>query len=379
MISRYFSISRCFAVLMKEFIQMRRDKATFGMMIGIPIMQLILFGFAINTNPKNLPTNLIDHDNSVFSRSIEQSLANTGYFKFQPPVNNPQEADQQMRTGKSKFIITIPSQFSKDLIRGRKPSILVEADATDPIATSSALSSLPYINQHSLEPLLHGNLSSLQNKGPAFTIKIHNRYNPQNNSRFNIVPGLIGVVLTLTMVMITALAITRETESGTMETLLATPVNPLEVMIGKIIPYIVVGYVQISIILITAHQLFKIPIVGNPFLLLALALPFIAANLSIGLTCSTIAKNQLQALQSSIFFFLPSLLLSGFLFPFAGMPGWAQTIGSALPLTHFLIIVRGILLKGNNFHTVLPELWPIILFTLVALSVGVFRYRRTLD
>jgi ABC-2 type transport system permease protein len=374
-----FSFKRLIAMIIKEFIQMRRDRLTFAMMIGIPMIQLILFGFAINTNPKYLPTAVLTEDNSPYTRAFIQGLKNTEYFKISHEVSSETEAAHLIAVGEVLFLVSIPTDFTYRLIRHEHPSILIEADATDPVATGNALSAVQILAQNVLNQTIKGRDSYLINSPPSFNVIIHAKYNPESNTQYNIVPALMGVVLTMTMVMITSLAITRERERGTMENLLATPVQPLEVMIGKITPYIIVGYIQVILILVIAHWLFLVPVFGSIILLLASVLPFIAANLAVGLTFSSIAKNQLQAMQMAFFFFLPSILLSGFLFPFRGMPQWAQYLGQILPLSHFLRIVRGILLKGNGLYEVLPEIWPIGLFMIIALIIGVKRYRRTLD
>jgi ABC-2 type transport system permease protein len=374
-----FSFARFWAMVVKEFVQMRRDRLTFGMMIGIPMIQLVLFGFAINSDPKHLPAAVLLADNGPQGRTLLHAIQNSGYFDFVRQVKTETEAHDVIARGEVQFVINIPESFSRDLLRGEKPAILVEADATDPAATSNAIGSLRTLVNTALQNDLKGPLAFLSGSEGPVTLRIHARYNPEAITQYNIVPGLMGVVLTMTMVMITGLAITRERERGTMENLLSMPTRPFEVMIGKIIPYILVGYVQVGLILLASNFIFHVPMVGSLGLLLLVALVFIAANLAVGVTFSTVARNQLQAMQMSFFFFLPSMLLSGFMFPFRGMPQWAQWIGEILPLTHFLRIVRGILLKGNGLEDVLPELWQIALFTIVALVVGVKRYRRTLD
>jgi ABC-2 type transport system permease protein len=376
---REFSLARFWAILVKEFVQMRRDRLTFGMMIGIPLIQLILFGLAINSDPKHLPAAVLVADHGPQARTLLYAIQNSGYFDFVRQVQSEVEARDVLARGEVQFVITIPENFSRDLLRGDRPVLLVEADATDPAATSNALGSLRTLLETALQNDLKGPLASLAGSPGPVELRIHARYNPEAITQYNIVPGLMGVVLTMTMVMITGLAITRERERGTMENLLSMPTRPFEVLIGKIIPYIIVGYIQVGLILLAARVLFDVPMVGNLGLLLAATLAFIVANLAMGITFSTVARNQLQAVQMSFFFFLPSLLLSGFMFPFRGMPGWAQVIGEAFPLTHFLRIVRGILLKGNGLEDVAPELWPIALFTAVALTIGVKRYRQTLD
>jgi ABC-2 type transport system permease protein len=379
MIPLSFNFSRFAAIIRKEFIQMRRDRLTFAMMFGIPIIQLILFGFAINTDPKNLPVAILAADNSPFARRFVHAMENSGYFRITRDVNTEEEARQALARGEVQFVLSIPADFSRRLVRGERPALLVEADATDPSAVSSAVQVVNEISRSVFDRDLSGPLKKLTAQpGPA-ELRIHLAYNPDRVTQYNIVPGLMGVVLTMTMVVITALAVTRERERGTMESLLATPALPLEVMTGKIIPYIVVGYVQVTVILLAAKVLFHVPMVGSLPLLYFSALCFIAATLAVGITISTLATNQLQAMQMSFFFFLPSLLLSGFMFPFRGMPEWAQTIGSTLPLTHFLRVLRGILLKGNTLPDVWPDLWPILAFGTVVMLFGALRYRRTLD
>lgn len=375
---KYFSWHRLWAIILKEFTQMKRDRVTFGMMIGLPLLQLILFGFAINTDPKHLPAAVISADHSIFTRNITVALQNSTYFDILPEIQDQAVAEKMLARGNIQFIIYIPPNFSNRLVRNQKPQLLIEADATDPATTGNALRAIEDINTMLYENL-PGSLAYLQPKDSPVDLIIQSKYNPGRITQYNIVPGLLGVVLTMTMIIITALAITRERERGTMESLLAMPVLAVEVMLGKLIPYILVGYVQISLILFIAHNLFDIPIHGSVILLLLACLPFIAANLAVGLTFSTLAKNQLQAMQLSFFFFLPSILLSGFMFPFRGMPDWAQIIGNALPLTHFMVIVRGIILKGNTLIDILPAIESILAFLAVALILGIKRYRQTLD
>jgi ABC-2 type transport system permease protein len=374
-----FTFHRLWAVVLKEFIQMRRDRVTFLMMIGIPIIQLTLFGYAINTDPKHMPTALRLADQGPFARTIVAEMRNSDYFEIVRVTDSEAEVDRLLRLGSVQFVVNIPDDFTRKLLRGERPTVLVEADATDPVATGPALAAVSAIADTAVNRDLTGPLSRLRGAPGPVDFKIHAHYNPENITQYNVVPGLMGVVLTMTMVLITALAITREQERGTMETLLATPVRPFEVLVGKILPYIVVGYVQVSLILIAAWWLFGVPMIGSLTLLYSISLLFIAANLAMGITFSTLARNQLQAVQMAFFFFLPSILLSGFMFPFRGMPVWAQWIGTCLPLTHFLRIVRGILLKGNGLGAILPEVWPIALFVALAMAVAVKRYRQTLD
>jgi len=374
-----FSLARFWAVVAKEFVQMRRDRTTLAMMLGLPIIQLILFGYAINADPRHLPTAVLSGDNSIFSRSIVSGIQTSSYFDVMYEISSRAEANQLLQKGEVQFVLTIPELFGRKLIRGEHPVLLLEVDATDPSATSKAVGSFNEIVRSALEPDLKGPLAHLAPTGLPVDIRVHAQYNPEAISQYNIVPGLMGVILTLTLVIITGLAITREGERGTMESLLSTPVTPLEVMLGKILPYILVGYVQILLIFAASRFIFEIPLRGSLTLVLSLSIVFIAANLTVGITFSSVAKNQLQAMQLSIFFFLPSLLLSGFMFPFRGMPFWAQYIGEALPLTHYLRFVRGVLLKGNGLVESFPHIWPIAFFWVVMVLVGFKFYRRTLD
>lgn len=377
--SSVFSWSRFIAVLLKEFVQMKRDRLTFGMIVGVPIIQLILFGFAINSDPKGLPAALVSTDESNFSRSMVKGLENSQYFRFTHRVGSEREADRLLQLGDVQFSIVIPTDFSRKLQRGERPQLLIAADATDPSATGNALAAVNQVLQQTMAREMVGTLAAFKPGELPVDLRVQRRFNPEGISRYNIVPGLMGVVLTMTMIMMTSLAMTRERERGTMENLLATPVRPAEVMVGKIAPFIIVGYIQVVLILAAAKLIFGVPLVGSLALLSLVLVVFIAANLSVGFTFSTIAKNQLQAMQMTFFFFLPSMLLSGFMFPFRGMPDWAQAIGEVLPLTHFLRIVRGILLKGNGISEIAPEIWPIGLFMLVAGVVALRRYRQTLD
>ncbi len=374
-----FAWHRFWAMVVKEFIQMRRDRLTFAMMVGIPLIQLVLFGFAINSDPKHLPTAVLVADNSQFARSFIRALENSDYFHVVRILSTEAEAERLIAEGEVQFVVDIPENFSRKLMRGERPAILLEADATDPSATGNAIAALNQLGQTALNRDLQGGLQPLQGRPAPFEVNIHRRYNPEGITQYNIVPGLMGVILTMTMIMMTGLAMTRERERGTMENLLATPVRPFEVMAGKIAPYILVGYIQVTLILLAARVIFGVPMVGSVVLLYGVVLAFIAANLAVGITFSTVARNQMQAMQMTFFFFLPSMLLSGFMFPFRGMPQWAQAIGEALPLTHFLRMVRGILLKGNGVAETLPHLLPIGLFLLVVVAVGLKRYRKTLD
>jgi ABC-2 type transport system permease protein len=377
--SQWFSFSRWLGIVGKEFIQLKRDRLTFGMIVGIPVVQLILFGFAINSDPKHLPTAALIADRGEFSRSILAGLKNSSYFEYIGEAANEQESDRMLATGEAQFVVTIPADFSLRLMRGERPALLLEADATDPSATGNAIAAVNQLAQTVLAHDLTGPLAPLAGSAGAFEVRVHARYNPEAITQYNIVPGLMGVILTMTMVMMTGLAITRERERGTMENLLATPATVLEVMTGKIVPYVLIGLIQVTLVLTLAWLLFGVPIHGSLTVLYLAVLIFIAANLTLGLTFSSLARNQLQAMQMTFFFFLPSMLLSGFMFPFRGMPNWAQDIGEALPLTHFLRVVRGVLLKGNGWPEVIPETWPIALFGLVVIAIGLRTFRSTLD
>ena len=377
--SRRFSLARAYAIALKEFVQMRRDRLTFAMIVGIPIAQVLLFGFVINTDPKALPTAVVDYDRSEFTRSIVQSLANTGYFDIVPAAPGVPAADEMLARGDIQFAVVFPAGFSRELLRGERPSVMVAADATDPSATGNALAALAQTGTMALTHDLTGPLARLA-PGPApFSLDVQRRYNPEGITQYNIVPGLLAVILQMTMVMMTAFAITRERERGTYEGLLATPVLPLELMTGKIAPYIVVGIIQSALILAAAKLLFGVPMVGSLGLLGLTMMLYIAALLGLGYAISTLAANQLQAMQMTFFFFLPTMLLSGFMFPFRGMPQWAQWLGEAFPATHFLRIVRGVLLKGNGLDQVAPHTWPIAVFMVAVVALARWRYRQTLD
>jgi ABC-2 type transport system permease protein len=366
---------RCYAMVVKEFIQLRRDRVSFAMIVMIPIMQLLLFGYAINTTPRHLPTAVLLQEDSDLGRSILKALENTAYFHFVREVRDVREFDDLLLSGKVLFGVEIPRGFERAVRRGDHPALLVAADATDPVAASSALSALGTITQTALEhDLFAGDPPSM-----PFEIRAHARYNPAASSRLNIVPGLVGTILTMTMLIFTALSVTREIERGTMESLLSMPIKPVEVMFGKIVPYVLVGFVQAALIISIGILLFGVPVFGSMTLLAVLSVLFITTNLSIGYTFSTVAQNQLQAMQLSIMFFLPSILLSGFMFPFLGMPAWAQYVGECLPLTHYLRIVRAIMLKGSTLENLRYDTLALIALMLFAMTVAVTRFRRTLD
>ena len=363
------------AMLVKEFIQLRRDRVSFAMIVMIPIMQLILFGYAINTTPRNLPTAVLLQETSDVGRAILAAIERPQYFKITHRLSSTEEFDRVLASGKVLFAIEIPAGFERALRRGDMPALLVAADATDPVASGTALGSLNRIVQLAL---INERMLPDQTQ-PLFEIRQHARYNPGAVSSFNIVPGLVGTILTMTMLIFTALSVTREVERGTLESLLSMPISPLEIMVGKIIPYIMVGFTQASLIIGFGVLLFGVPILGSLLVLALLSTLFIATNLSIGYTFSTVAQNQLQAIQMTFMFFLPNLLLSGFMFPFSGMPGWAQWLGEALPLTHYLRIVRSIMLKGSGFSDLQYDVFVLFLLMLVAMTIAVTRFRRTLD
>jgi ABC-2 type transport system permease protein len=377
--SSRFSLARIGAILAKEFLQMRRDRVTLGMIVGLPLMQLFIFGSAINFNPKALPTAISIDDPGVFSRSVVAALQNSSYFHIVAETNSPAKARRLLQEGKVLFAVEIPVNFTRDIVRGATPDLLIEVDATDTAASAYAVAALSGIGTTALRDDLTGPLANRAQGPPPFNTVTHLLYNPESDTRYSIVPGLLAVILTMTMVLMTCLALTRERERGTYENLLAMPATPLEIMIGKITPNIAVGAVQSVIILLVARFVFGVPMIGS-IALLALGLTiFIVANLAVGYTFSTIAENQLQAMQMVMFFLMPAILLSGFAFPFDGMPTWAQWLGETLPATHFLRIVRGIMLKNNGFAEIWPDLWPLILFTFIAGTVALARFRRTLD
>ena len=373
------SLSRWVGIMLKEFIQLKRDRLTFGMIVGIPVLQLILFGYAINSDPRRLPTAVLAADHGMYERTLLWALKNSGYFRIEREAPSEQDAQAMLARGEVQFVITVPENFSRRIARGERPALLVEADATDPSAIGNAIAALGGIARSALVRDLQGTLGRLNPPADPVELRVHRRYNPEGVTQYNIVPGLLGVILTMTMILMTGLAVTRERERGTFENLLATPALPIEVMTGKIVPYIMIGLIQVTIVLGAAQLLFGVPMLGSVPLLYLCVLLFIAANLTLGITFSSIARNQLQAMQMTFFFFLPSMLLSGFMFPFRGMPEWAQWIGSVLPLTHFLHLVRGIMLKGNTLVELWPNIWPIRAFIAAMIGLGLLVYRRTLD
>jgi len=378
-VSEAFSFPRFVAILVKEFVQMRRDRLTFAMIVGIPILLLVLFGYAINTDPKSLPTAVVAYDSSELTRSLVRAIENTGYFRIVRTGGSHADVDRWLAEGTVQFALVVPPDFTRAIARGERPVLLLAVDATDPVATGNAVAAIQQLGTTALRHDLTGPLAGRAPARAPFDLRVQRRYNPEGITQYNIVPGLLGILLQMTMVMMTAFAVTRERERGTFENLLATPATPLEVMTGKIVPYILVGFIQSSIILLAARLLFDVPMLGSPLLLFGSMILYIAALLALGFTISTLAKAQLQAMQMTYFFFLPSMLLSGFMFPFRGMPAWAQALGEIFPLTHFLRIVRGVLLKGNGFTETWPHLVPIAAFLAVVSTIALLRSRRTLD
>ncbi len=374
-----FSFGRWWGIVRKEFLQLKRDRITFAMVVGMPIAQLLLFGYAINTDPRHLPTAVVVHESSEFTRSVLAAMKTSGFFAFVDELASEEAARAALARGDVRFVVEFPLGFTRALLRGERPALLVEADATDPAAAGAALASLRELAASMARKDLGGALAPLAGTPGPFEVRVHRLYNPEGSTQYNIVPGLMGVILTMTMVMMTGLAMTRERERGTMENLLATPARPLEVMTGKIVPYIFIGLIQSTIILLAAVYLFRVPFVGSVAVLYAVTLIFIAANLTVGITVSSIALNQLQAMQLTFFYFLPTMLLSGFMFPFQGMPRWAQWIGDVLPATYFMRLVRGILLKGNGWSDLWPDIWPMLVFTVVVMAFALVFYRKTLD
>ena len=374
-----FSLTRWGSVVRKEFLQLRRDRITFAMIVGIPIMQLALFGYAINSDPKHLPTGLLLQDHSEFTRTFVEGMKTSNYFNIVEELPNEQTARAELARGSVQFVLTIPPDFTRRLLRRERPPVLLEADATDPSATGNALAAALQLPHSVAAKDLVGPLAPLAGGEPPFEVRLHSLYNPEGITQYNIVPGLVGVILSLTLVLMTGLAITRERERGTMENLLAMPITPLEVMTGKLVPYIFIGLIQMTIILVAAQVMFHVPFEGSVLTFYCASLLFVAATLTVGISLSSLAQNQLQAMQLTMFYFLPNILLSGFMFPFQGMPRWARFLGEALPLTHFNRLVRGILLKGNGWPDLWPEFWPIGIFTVLVMFVALRFYRRTLD
>ena len=373
------ALGRFGAVLRKEFIQMRRDRVTFAMMVGLPIIQLLLFGFAINTDPRDLPTLVEVNDQSPLSRALLAGMQTSGYFDFIGEVQGPAEGEEALRRGEANFVVVIPDDFERDVVRGARPSLLLAADASDPSAVSGAAAAMSSIVAGAIDQALSGPLAEAAGGPAPFEVIVHRAYNPEGRTATNIVPGLLAIILSMTMVMITAVAIVKEYERGTMEMLIATPVRPLEVMLGKILPYVLVGYVQTVVFLAMAFAVFRVPFEGSFLAFFYGFNLFVLGNLALGFLISTLSRNQMQAMQLSFFTILPSVLLSGFMFPFAGMPGWAQAIGTAVPATHFIRLIRKVMLKGAAPADIGPELLALTLIVVVITLVAMLRYRQTLD
>lgn len=374
-----FSLARFGAVLAKEFVQMRRDRITFAMMIGVPVMQLFLFGFAINADPHHLPALIEMADQGPVTRAILMGMKTSDYFDFKGVVTGPAEGDRALRNGSANFVVVIPNGFERDVMRGLSPEILLSSDASDPAAAGAAVAAMTGIVQTAINDTLTGPLRPIAAPPPAVAIAVHKQFNPEGRTATNIVPGLLAIILSMTMVMITAVAIVRETERGTMEALIATPVRPMEVMLGKITPYILVGYVQTLVFLLAGRLIFDVPFTGAPIAFFVGFNLYIVANLALGFLISTLARSQMQAMQISFFTLLPTILLSGFMFPFSGMPGWAQTIGTAIPATHFLRLIRKVMLKGAGLADVSSDMTAIVVIMLVIVALAMARYRQTLD
>ncbi len=375
----FLSLGRLATLLRKESIQMRRDRVTFAMMLGVPLLQLLLFGFAINTDPKELPAALVAPTQDRFTRAMVTALELTGYYRFVAPASTEAEAEAMIARGDVAFVVTVPSDFGRKVERGDHPQILIEADATDPSVASGAISTLGTVAAEALLRETGAEAEAAQQAEGQLSVVVHRRYNPEGITQYNIVPGLLGVILQLTMVMMTAMALTREIERGTMENLLSMPATPLEIMLGKVLPYFVVGAVQVAVVLLAARGLFSVPFVGALAVILAGIFVFVLSLVLLGYLISTVARTQMQAMQLTFFFFLPSLMLSGFMFPYRGMPGWAQALGEIFPLTHFLRLIRSVMLKGADAATVAGSFLALTAFVLVLAAVALRRFRRTLD
>jgi ABC-2 type transport system permease protein len=377
--SRFFSLRRLWAIIAKETIQMRRDRITFAMMLGVPLLQLVLFGYAINNDPKGLPAALVTTSQDHYTRAMVAAMENTGYYRFNHVVASAREADRLIRSGEVSFVVTIPSDFARRVERGDHPQMLIEADATDPSVASGAISTLGTVAAQALLREQSAEALAARQSTAALEVVVHRLYNPEGITQYNIVPGLLGVILQLTMVMMTSMALTREAERGTMENLLAMPASPMEIMLGKVLPYLAVGAVQVIVVLGAAKFLFGVPFVGSLTLLVTSILVFVLALVLLGYAFSTVARTQMQAMQLTFFFFLPSLLLSGFMFPYRGMPPWAQALGEVFPLTHFLRIIRAVMLKGAGLQDVAGPLAALVLFVAGFAILALARFRRTLD
>lgn len=370
-----FSILRIHAVVIKEFRQILRDKGTLALIIMMPLMLMLLFGYAINNNPRNLPTALVVNSQGELSRSLIKAMENTGYFRIKSVTRDLELASELMKRGNVQFVIYFPHDLERDLARGFAPKILIDIDATDPASSAQVSSALiaafnEAISRDKFNP---------EHQNSEFELVVHTKYNPELLTRYQIIPGLIGILLTLTTILLAGISMTKEYERGTMENLLATPLYPTEVMLGKILPYLFISYLQICVLLFIARYLFELPVITNWGSLIACCTLLMLANLGVGFTFSTLAKNQLQVMQMTYFFFLPSLLLSGFMFPFYGMPRWAQILGEFFPLTHFLRMIRGIWLKNALITDYAYDVIAIFVFLCASTTLSLYRYKRTLD
>lgn len=372
-------LTRVLAVMAKEFTQLTRDRVTWAMILVLPVIQLTIFGYAINSEPRHLPTAVLVQDNSAFARSVLAAFDNSDFFDLTHQARTPEELDRLLRAGEVQFALTIPGDFTRRVVRGDRPQLLLEADASDPAATGGAVAAAAALPAQALAHDLKGPLAARAGAPPPFEVVVHRRYNPEGVTAYNIVPGLLGVILSMTLVMMTALSMTRESERGTLESLLATPAQPLEVMAGKLAPYVLVGLAQATVILVMARLLFDVPMAGGWLALSLGMMLFITGSLALGFLMSTLARTQLQAMQMSVFYILPSILLSGFMFPFRGMPDWAQALGSLLPVTYVLRVIRGALLKGEGLAGLWPNLVALGVFVCVVTALAMLRYRRTLD
>lgn len=376
---KYFHLKRWWGIVIKEFHELRRDQLSAGMLLIIPLIQILLFGYAINTDPHHLATAVLDQDKAQFSRAMIVAMKNSEYFRFTESFATEQQAENAMKQGKIQFLVTFPANFTHNILRKHPAEMLVQADATDPSTIGNALATLKELPVNVIRQNLPNILQDSSTESNPFNIKIQRLYNPEGITYYNVVPGLIGIVLTMTLVLLAGLSIARERENGSLESLLITPARPIEVLIGKIAPYIMIGFVQSIIICIICRYVFNVPMEGDIISLVMAIILFIIASLSVGISLSVFAANQLQSMQLTFFYFLPSVLLTGYIFPFRGMPDWAQMIGSLLPLTYFLRLIRGVMLKGNTIFTMWADAWPLLVFSLLLLAVGLFFYRKTLD
>jgi len=375
------ALNRLLAVAWKEFVQLRRDRMTFAMMVGLPVMQLLLFGFAINTDVRHMPTLVYDQDHSVESRDLVRRLVVTGFYDLVGDVQNYDEIGQLLRRGRAHVAVVIPARFGEALRGGRAARAQLVVDGSDPQTVASATNTALSLGAAQAQTLGAERIGrrGLLPQVEALSLEPTTWYNPELKTAIYVVPGLVGVILTMTMIMFTSMAVVRERERGTLEQLIVSPVGRVELVVGKMLPYIAIGYIQMGLILIAGRAVFAVPLRGSLPLLFGLASAFIAANLALGMLFSTVAKTQQQAMQMSFFFLLPNILLSGFVFPFEGMPRAAQWLSQALPLTHFLRIVRGITLKGAVFSEVQPEFVELVVILVVLVALAASRFSKKLQ